>query len=103
MATVTETHYYIECPNCEGPQGVHQACGHTEYRGQRGFLFGCKGCNQFVVIQKGQFRRIDIRTRSLRLTDQCNGVCLNGKKTCDCKCRGRCHGAGKCFCGEVVA
>lgn len=34
-------------------------------------------------------------------TGKCNGVCLNGKRSCDCKCRGRCHGAGKCYCGTA--
>jgi hypothetical protein len=26
----------------------------------------------------------------------CSGACLNGRLTCDCRCMGECHGAGKC-------
>lgn len=29
---------------------------------------------------------------------QCDGRCLSGKRHCDCKCEGRCHGAGVCSC-----
>lgn len=28
----------------------------------------------------------------------CDARCLNGKTTCDCRCKGRCHGAGQCLC-----
>src|SRR5437764_12671834 len=98
----TETRHWINCPNCDGPQQVHQACGYTrDYKGQQGYLFGCKGCNQFVVIQRGQFRQI---TSKVHVTGtECRGVCINGKHSCDCKCRGRCHGAGTCYCVKVVA
>lgn len=26
----------------------------------------------------------------------CGGACLNGRHSCDCRCRGYCHGAGVC-------
>jgi hypothetical protein len=29
----------------------------------------------------------------------CGGPCLNGQRSCDCRCYGRCHGAGTCQCG----
>ncbi len=29
---------------------------------------------------------------------RCGGACINGKTSCDCRCNGRCHGAGQCFC-----
>jgi hypothetical protein len=28
----------------------------------------------------------------------CGGACTSGKTSCDCRCAGRCHGAGRCFC-----
>ena len=31
---------------------------------------------------------------------RCGSACLAGKKTCDCKCGGQCHGAGVCNCGN---
>ena len=30
---------------------------------------------------------------------QCDGRCLSGKRSCSCKCMGRCHGQGSCSCG----
>lgn len=32
----------------------------------------------------------------------CGAHCLNGSKSCDCACRGRCHGAGECKCGVAA-
>jgi hypothetical protein len=29
---------------------------------------------------------------------KCMSVCVNGSRTCNCRCQGRCHGAGKCYC-----
>ena len=29
----------------------------------------------------------------------CGAPCLNGARSCDCKCYGRCHGSGACQCG----
>jgi hypothetical protein len=34
--------------------------------------------------------------------DVCNGVCLNGKHSCSCRCPGKCHGAGSCQCAAPV-
>lgn len=31
----------------------------------------------------------------------CGGACLSGQRSCDCQCSGRCHGAGKCYCGRA--
>ena len=33
---------------------------------------------------------------------ECDGRCLNGKKSCDCRCQGRCHGQGSCSCGGAA-
>lgn len=50
-------------------------------------------------------RRVYVTTRKTRSggKSECGGACLNGKTSCDCKCNGRCHGAGRCQCGEEVA
>ena len=32
---------------------------------------------------------------------ECDGRCLSGKHFCQCKCGGRCHGAGSCSCPGV--
>ncbi len=29
---------------------------------------------------------------------ECSAACLNGKRSCDCRCFGKCHGAGTCKC-----
>lgn len=33
--------------------------------------------------------------------ERCGGACLNGKRSCNCRCKGRCHGAGRCACGDT--
>jgi hypothetical protein len=30
----------------------------------------------------------------------CGGACTSGKRSCDCRCGGRCHGAGRCLGGH---
>lgn len=32
---------------------------------------------------------------------ECSAACLNGQRSCDCRCLGRCHGAGRCSCGAA--
>lgn len=49
---------------------------------------------------------VALKIRSIRLGHQatrggghqCDGRCLSGKRNCDCKCQGRCHGQGVCSC-----
>jgi len=53
----------------------------------------CSKCLAFVPT-----RDIAIRG-SGRPTTSCGGACLAGKRSCDCRCRGLCHGAGSCVCG----
>ena len=49
-------------------------------------------------------RMVHINTRNAKSgrKTECGGACLNGKTSCDCKCNGRCHGAGECQCGKVA-
>ena len=48
-------------------------------------------------------RMIHIETRKSRggRKTECGAACLNGKRVCDCRCNGRCHGAERCYCGTV--
>ena len=32
--------------------------------------------------------------------ERCTRKCINGKSNCNCGCRGRCHGEGRCYCEE---
>jgi hypothetical protein len=58
----------------------------------------CSACHEAYP------KMVQIKTRSTRGggKSECGGACLNGKTSCDCKCNGRCHGAGDCQCGIVA-
>jgi hypothetical protein len=43
------------------------------------------------------FRQITIRGHGAS-GRPCGGACTSGKRSCDCKCNGLCHGAGRCYC-----
>ncbi len=49
----------------------------------------------------GELLTFDLRDnpRKPERKSECSGPCLAGKRSCDCRCRGRCHGAGVCSCG----
>lgn len=34
-------------------------------------------------------------------TRPCTGHCTSGKRSCDCRCMGKCHGAGRCLGGHA--
>lgn len=45
------------------------------------------------------FATITVRVRFAgQAAPRCGGACLAGKRSCDCRCNGRCHGAGVCRC-----
>ena len=44
------------------------------------------------------FRQIAMRGRGAS-GRPCGGACTSGKRSCDCRCEGLCHGAGRCRCG----
>lgn len=46
-----------------------------------------------------KLRMIRIPCASGRSLHKCSGACLGGRVSCECQCRGRCHGAGTCSCG----
>jgi len=43
-------------------------------------------------------RPIETKTGPAARRGKCSAVCLNGKRSCDCRCNGKCHGAGVCRC-----
>jgi hypothetical protein len=68
----------------------------------------CPGCRKIARVwvrdrptdvAEHKRRAIDVATGPRARRGKCGGACLNGKRSCDCQCRGRCHGAGTCQCG----
>ena len=53
-------------------------------------MFVCEFCNELAPA-------ITIKLRGNgSKRDECTVQCLEGKKSCDCKCGGFCHGLGTC-------
>ena len=50
-----------------------------------------------------KLRVIKMRPPTASSKGRCGSACTNGKTSCDCPCMGRCHGAGKCYCGPQEA
>lgn len=36
----------------------------------------------------------------IKHAETCSAKCTTGKHSCSCKCGGRCHGAGTCYCAD---
>lgn len=71
LGDLAEDLAYAPCPSCGGPARLRAVALRTPRTPTVGVVRGA-------------------------LT-YCGGVCLNGRRSCDCSlCRGRCHGAGKC-------
>jgi hypothetical protein len=55
---------------------------------------------------EGKLKQVDVprgnRTKSGKPLERCTGKCLGGNPngSCECQCRGKCHGAGVCTCGQ---
>jgi hypothetical protein len=45
-------------------------------------------------------RKIEIDNTKPKSGRPCGAICTSGKRSCDCRCNGRCHGAGKCLGGH---
>ena len=74
----------------------------------------CPGCGEIVRVElRGRMVSTPVGTahkrRAIEIVvgrskvGRCNGLCLNGKRSCDCRCRGACHGRGQCGCGTPAA
>jgi hypothetical protein len=47
--------------------------------------------------------QIQTRTYAGFTRTRCGAACLAGRVSCDCRCNGRCHGAGRCRCHDTHA
>ena len=81
---------WFDCATC-GPVA-------PKIKTDRGFEFAVAQCS--VCDAQGEtLRMIAMRTPKRGTTgSKCGGACLSGRVSCDCQCRGRCHGAGVCAC-----
>jgi len=100
MASVTT---YSDCPTCNSSQAVDASPFLADvtkfsrrYTGA-GHITTCKVCRTTWVASS--LRNVILRKGPVS-TRECDGACLNGKTSCNCKCNGRCHGAGNCYCAK---
>ncbi len=77
------------CPRCAAEGGIRMRAD---------------GKPSYVKTVVAYPRKIEVVTRNGfgSTPSACGGKCTSGKRSCDCKCGGRCHGAGKCYCVEGV-
>ena len=61
---------------------------------QRPLMGQCSVCNASPVT----IREAVAPLNNTRPHEKCNRRCLDGKTVCHCRCQGRCHGEGKCYC-----
>lgn len=100
-----KTRYYIDCATCGGRETAKmssRAPWVARYADQRidirvgplaRTMGACGTCGEV-----GRLISITMRARFGGPAPKCGGSCLNGKTSCDCRCNGRCHGAGACRC-----
>jgi hypothetical protein len=100
--------YFVEC--CDRakaavrPNGDPIVTRHSDQRYQVGIgplsrtMARCSSCGGSATLVT-----IRLKARYGRPAPKCGGACLNGKTNCDCRCGGRCHGAGVCRCDVAVA
>lgn len=58
------------------------------------------GQPSYVKVVVTNVRSITVVDRGMGTDKPCNGKCTSGKSSCDCRCGGRCHGAGRCLGGH---
>jgi hypothetical protein len=83
---------WLDCPNCQRVP--------VSFAYQLGSLGFALYCNPFCSTcgERGKIVRISLRKNLKGNPRGCNGSCLHGKTSCDCKCQGRCHGQSACRC-----
>jgi hypothetical protein len=104
---------FVDCPKCgtaapafttEHFVKPYIACGRRivrEYdaditvKGPNGTL-ACRGCGAFYAPREVNGLPKHLRSK---YGSKCDGRCTSGKRNCDCKCGGLCHGCGECVCG----
>lgn len=60
-------------------------------------LVVCSGCKDYVSART--IKRCT--SHADKPLEECGGACLSGKRNCSCRCQGRCHGLGRCVCGNA--
>lgn len=93
---------WVVCPGC-GPQAPKlHASGQVDhpppdYDYRIGVCSACGG--------RGRLKSPRVPRPGRKKLERCGGKCTGGNPngTCDCACRGRCHGAGRCLCSEAAA
>ena len=83
---------YGDCP----VHGVAVELRSGGWDSRTGAHYYCYQCGPHHAVTNA--RRLDVPTRPRDRTTECDSRCLNGKVRCDCRCGGRCHGAGECLC-----
>jgi len=77
--------FWMDCP-IHGTKEYPSAgnfCDKTAY---------CFDCKDFT----GTARIITISNGKDSYREECDNRCLNGKKSCGCRCKGSCHGMSTC-------
>lgn len=113
----SEIRYFVDCPTC-GPATLGENWGQVircgtchapiwgvEYRdtyGARTVLspYGKLIERKAVIHNIARPRRIDVKLSGGSSGRKCGAQCVNGKRTCDCRCLGRCHGMSRCLGGH---
>ncbi len=76
---------WIDCPT----HGSHEESNARNVYGRDAFCFDCKAITakaRVITLTRGQNAG----------KEECDNRCLNGKRSCRCKCRGACHGLATC-------
>jgi len=93
---------YADCPTCHSSEAVDASAyladvtKFTRRLTGAGHITTCRHCNTTFVA--ASIRTITLRNGATS-TRGCDGSCIHGKTSCNCRCQGRCHGAGACYCG----
>jgi hypothetical protein len=52
-------------------------------------------------VEHATIRTTKVHLDGIKSDRPCNGKCTSGKTSCDCRCMGKCHGAGRCLGGHA--
>jgi hypothetical protein len=105
---------FADCPTCGPGQPAARQRIDLGYGRQATRLLGAYS-NQDArtrvwtgFVRCGTCNADDVPRREIKTTagaakyavNPCNGQCTSGKRSCDCRCGGKCHGAGRCLGGH---
>lgn len=109
------TNSYLDCGTC-GPQGFPRHNGQgVQFDNakiaadtpcaiaRRCVWYLCPTCG--ISLCSHAVREIAIPkpvARGFVEPGECDNRCLNGKRSCGCRCGGLCHGMGTCYCRELA-